>query len=318
MAENNSGGFGPRYKFMINIYTPAMHTTRYYKALESITKDANVPTLRVVIALGLFAAAVITWGWLVFSDTSKILYTILPGIIGIAGSFIMIMLYLIPSRDKSMLSATGIYLMSRISETARRKQKRRGAFKSFGIRSFKNKVLFLEDGRYGIPIFVEGQRSNSVIPQVAMATAEARRSYYIARPETTEEILFTSIQEVNVETQLNNLMDYYEKADGNTDADAYRRFMANIYYNQIDKEMAGREYGVKQMVVLMDYDRTNLQNAYMRIRQAAANGLYTSFERIEEPEPLVNYLSNMLLLSKKGAKNSVKQSKKESQTITRG
>lgn len=299
MSEENNVNPGSA-KFMTNIYTSHIKTKRYYKSLEYVTKDANIPTDRLLISMFVAAMTFLPWIYFLISDGTRVLYVILPTLLGLAGVSLLVVMLIIPARESSMLVASLNYIAFLINERIRRQRKKHMAFESFGIESFKNGLLKFDDGRYGLVYFVEGFRSNSILPQIVVQNDRINLEYMIARPETTQQTLITSVQQVDVSNQLDNLLKYHQMADEKTEEGKWRRYMATMQYEYIQNVVVGREYTIQQVIILSDYDIEELRRSKSIFEQYGNNGLLASYERIMSIKPLTEAIGGMTMISRKG------------------
>lgn len=109
------------YKFMTNILSEAKHRTRYVKLLKDITPDAQVSYQRILVALGLLTAVFMFFFFSLRSSSGKLGYVIAPIALISVGLLVLIVIYIISSREKSMLSSVVDYITFQFTENSRRK-----------------------------------------------------------------------------------------------------------------------------------------------------------------------------------------------------
>lgn len=316
-TENNSGVLTKRYGFMTNILRESKNRTKYIQPLEKVTMDAMVSYTRIFISMGIFTFITVLFSWYLFNNSARLPYVIAPVIIMYIGSFILLVNYLISSREKSMLSSTFVLITSNINEKIRKMGGIGSELRSIGIETIdddNDALIYYSDGRVGRAILVEGELSRSVLPAVADAVAGARKSYLIARSNTLEEKMFTSIREVNVESQLDHLKECYRNINDNEkDPDSltnlWRKYMIDIIYDDINDKLVTNEYSITQVLFLQEYDVDTLLKSENVLRQHALNGLYSNFKPITKREELVYHLSPIALISSKGARKNAKEQK---------
>lgn len=324
-TNSDNGLVSKRFKFMTNILRESKHRTKYVKSLERFTIDAMVSFIRIFASIGAFVVLTVFYLGYVFGDSAR-----LPWIIGqstgiYAAGIVIILYYMISSRDQSMLSSVFILIYSLIDETGRRNAGLAGNPKSVGIEYIddrKNCIMRLTNGRVAKAIVVEGNLSKSVLPQVADETADAVKSYLISRSSSSHEQLITSIREINVDSQLQNLKDLYAKIeleDPKTEYKLYEKLwkqsMIEMNYNDIQEFLVDDEYAITQIKIIDEIDENSLNKSVDTFLTHAYNGMLSYAEPIDDRKDLVYYLSNITALSKKGERLNAKKQNKRKQTL---
>lgn len=289
------------YKFMTNILAPANTRTRYVGLLKGITPDAQVSFSRIIIALaGLMVIAVTTI--VILSNAEKKLpYIAIPTIIGAVMTLILLVVYVLSSRNKSMLSSVFELGQSFAVDRARMSNSKNGEIKSVGISSCENGVLYFDNGDVGLMFAVEGQMSFGMIPAIAHDTASRRQQYYTSRQPTTQEILITSVQRADVRPKLNSCRETYLSAKNSDDPrQEWVAHMSNTMYRYIDDNMAQNDTQLFQTLILREGDIQALKKARELLYSSTREGIYANLTPVSDPGEIARRLSPMTLLSIQG------------------
>lgn len=321
-TNSDNGLISKRFKFMTNILRESKHRTKYVKSLERFTIDAMVSYIRIFISIGLFVFLTVAYLGYVFGDSARMPWIFVQSTFIYIGGIIIILYYMISSRDKSMLNSIFVLIYSLIDETGRRKSGLSGNIKTIGIDYIDDKkdcLIHLDNGRVAKALVVEGNLSKSVLPQVADDTAEAVKAYLVSRSNTSHEKLITSIREINVESQLQNLKDQYarlELTEPKTQNKLYEKLwmqsLISMTYEDIQNKLIVDEYAITQIKIIDEIDEQSLNKSVQLYMTHALNGMMSYVEPIDDRKDLVYYLSNLTSLSKKGERlNAKKQSVKK-------
>lgn len=310
--EQKEYGVSYIYKFMTNIIADARHRTKYVKELEKVTMDAQISISRLIICIALAVIVASTALYFIFTSGERGKYIAVPILLALFSFLILILNYALPSRSKSMLESAFTLVMFAISERVRRKGKKATDIQSLGIKKYYKGHLHFDDGRIGLVYKVEGQLSRSVLPAVADATAAAKRKYLIARPENSQETLITSIKEVDVTSQLDTLINYYQAYSDNNETHAIFRDYANMMYRYIDENMSNVEYAISQLLIITNTDMEGLRRHQGVFEKSCQEGLYAGAIRLETKKEIVDELAPIALISKKGARLHAKVTEKKS------
>lgn len=286
----------------VNILAESKHRTMEIEPLKKITMDGMISTQRLLFGTFIYLGLMIILIVYLLGDGARAKYVWLPLLtLGISITVIMVN-YLISSRDKSMLSSVAILLSDRIFENMRRKSKRKGDLKSIGIEKFDDKtgLVVFRDGRIGKVYEVEGTLSRSTLPVVANQTAIVKAQYLIARSATSYEKLILSIKQVNLREQLAKLEEYNQQANTGSMSDEWRRYMIQLMYNYIKNDLDGQETTVTQVLVLSDFDKQSFENTEFEFMSAVDQGMYSRLRAITNRKELVEKLAPIAMLSKGG------------------
>lgn len=289
------------YKFTTNILAKSRHRTRDVRQLKNITPDTQVSYSRILISIGLSVVLVTMIGgafsWMGPRAPYMALPTIIIGLMGI----VLIVLFILPSRQKSLLTSVGELFMFWFGERSRRALSTNAAFNSVGIDKVENGVIYFANGDVGLMYDVEGQISFSVLPVVANATAEERKRYLVARADTTKEMLLTSVRRADVRSKLDNLKGIYAKAKSNPEPWAeWVQHYSNLCYTYIDENMGLHETQIFQVVILRETTATNLDRARATFENACYNGMYAHIQPVSDDGEIADRLRALTMLSEKG------------------
>lgn len=300
-----------RYKFMTNILSESKHRTQYIKSLEKFVMDARIPISRIVVAL--FASVILLIFTLhnLFSDSLKLRYVAVPVILAAISGYSLIFMYLMPSRNKSMLDSAIELLLASFNESVRRKGEEKTDLKSFGIDKVKNGVCVMSNGDYGLVYEVEGHLSRSALPAIADAAAIAREKYLVARNATSYTTLVISIKRTDLTSQIEHLEDLTMKRTDKVSAnDDWRNYMAAINYKYLSEKIENTDMSIYQILILCDSTVDNLIKSKDTFESAAINGMYAKCKHIASKKLIVSKLSEMTSLSKKGVEENAQGEEK--------
>lgn len=289
------------YKFTTNILAKSRHRTRDVRQLKNITPDTQVSYSRILISIGLAVMLVTALGaafsWMGPRAQYMAIPVLLIGVMGI----VLIVLFILPSRQKSMLASVGELFMFWITERSRRLLSPNAVFNSVGIEKVENGIIYFTDGDVGLMYDVEGQISFSVLPVVANATAEERKRYLVARADTTKEMMLTSVRRADVRSKLDNLKNIYAKAKSNPEPWAeWVEDYSSLCYDYIDSNMGQHETQIFQVLILRETSATNLDRARSTFENACYNGMYAHVQPVSDDGEIAHRLYAMTMLSEKG------------------
>lgn len=290
-----------RYKFMTNILEQARHKTRYVKMLENITIDAQVSYERLVASL---AAATISSVIIIFILTRlgpRFSYMALPLIILWLCILALIVLYMISSRKKPMISSVYDLIKSQVSEQARLSSTKNHELFDVGIKNVEDGVLNFSDGTFGRMYRIEGHISRSMLPAVADAASRMRHNYFITRAASTQETMITSIQRADLDSKKEYLKDKYEEAKASSDEDRdWRMHYSNLIYKTLIERMETEDSQMFQLLIIREESLEQLDKACQKLEDAAVAGLYAHLEPIKSDKAIARRLSEMTALSQDG------------------
>lgn len=296
-----------RYKFMTNVLVRAQDKETYVKLLKKVTKDAMVPTLRIIIAGVMIIIGLIFGVWLVVSDMDRAGFIFIPALMLILGITWIAYYVTISSRKKSMLASTINLLMMRITESIRMKSVKYGELRTLGIKSFKSGYILFEDGDYGACFAYAGQLGKATLPEVANQVQQIRFDYLVSRSDTSHEMTITSIKQLNVDAQV----DYYKTVHnmnlGNSPVEAWCRHMSKMMKEEVEDKIAKSEVSIYQYLILREKDAKDLEKSIDLLNLAAADGMYSSLRKIETAEELITSIGALSMISRKGKAFYVKK-----------
>ena len=298
------------YKFMTNILSEAKHRTRYVKLLKDITPDAQVSYQRILIALGLLTAVTMFFFFSLRNSSGKLGYVIAPIALISVGLLLLIVIYIISSREKSMLSSVVDYITFQFTENSRRKVSKNASVKNIGISHVNSTnedgsgrgIIHFTNGDVGNIYSIEGQLSLSVLPSVVNATADARTRYFATRMPTTTEYMLTAVKRSDVESKLENLSTIYNNAEVNNDE--FSSGLSDIIYGYVEKEVGEKENQVFQSLIIREIDHASLQKACRYFEDAVSSGMYAYAEPLTARQA-VDRLKSVSMLSTQGARKLI-------------
>ena len=290
-----------RYKFMTNIVSEARDRTRYVKFLKNFTIDAQVSFVRLVSAMGLATIVIVVTAFILTHVGPKFKYVAMPTLIAGICALILVVIYTISSRQRSMLSSVFDLLLFLMGERTRRATAENKSIGTVGVSHSKDGVIYFDNGDVGLMYDVEGQISFSMLPAVAADTANRRHQYYVARPETTQEIMTTSVQRADVRSKLDHYRNIYMTAEG-SDAEyaPWIKHMSQLLYNYVDDNMGQNETQIFQTLIIRDVGISELKKARQTFEQSALQGMYASVTPIADSGEIARRLRNITLLSNQG------------------
>lgn len=306
------------YSFMTNILADKNKRTKRISMFNKFTSDPYIPFIRLLLGLGFESINLIICSWLIFHNGSLVPYIGLQILVVFISLTALIFIYMLPSRNKSMLLSSFTYITFKITEKFRREGKAKSDLKSFGIEEFysdKNGLMTLTSGDVAYAYMIEGFLSRSILPAVADEAAASRRSYNKIRSATTHNKMITSIKEADVQSQLDTLKDVWKNSEERTDIDEVERQWLQkqttmIYH--IVENISKEEYTASQIKFIIEEDGTenSLEHA-ARQWEMHADGSYANYRRITSRKELAQKLKRMVSLSKKGEEMYAKENFQE-------
>ena len=296
------------YNFMTNILADKNQRTKRLSFLGKFSSTPYAPFIRILVSIGLAFFTTIICMWYAFHKGTMVPY-IAGQMFGIWISLMLIIfMYLLPSRNRSMLYSTVVYLGFKLQERFRRNSKAKADLDSFGIKEFysdEDGLMLLgenEDPAYAY--WVEGYLSKSIIPAVADEAASSRRSYNRIRSASTHLKMITSIKEADVTKQLKSLRDRWKEVDQNDRLDNvekdWLKFQLDSNYYVIG-QMSKDEYAASQMIFIIEEDGTKEDLDYAAQQwEMHADGSYARYSRVTSRKEITRELKRLTSLSKKG------------------
>ena len=290
-----------RYKFMTNIVAEARDRTRYVKFLKNFTIDAQVSFVRLVSAMGMATVVVVGTAFILTHVGPKFAYVAAPTLIAGICALVLVVIYTISSRQRSMLSSVFDLLLFLMGERTRRATAENKSIGTVGVSHSKDGVIYFDNGDVGLMYDVEGQISFSMLPAVAAETANRRHQYYVARAETTQEIMTTSVQRADVRSKLDHYRNIYVAADeSGADYAPWIMHMSQLLYNYVDDNMGQNETQIFQTLILREVGISELKKARQTFEQSALQGMYASVTPIADSGEIARRLRNITMLSNQG------------------
>ncbi len=306
-----------RYKFMTNILVRAQDKETYVKLLKKVTKDALVPTNRIIFSGAIVLATLVFTLWLTFSDIDRLLYVALPCILLVIGSIWVSYYLMISSRKKSMLSSVMTLLLMRVSEKIRLGSTKYGELQTLGIKSFKKGYLLFEDGDYGVCYAFAGQLGKSTLPEVANQVHQIRFDYLVSRSDTSHETTFTSIKQLNVDKQVEYYKMIYDINSGDSIVNMWNRYMSKMIKEEVENKIAKNEVSIYQYLILRETTAKDLTKSMQLLDLAASDGMYASIRKIETAKELIDSIGAVSLISRKGSMSYVEKEERQKEKFER-
>lgn len=306
-----------RYKFMTNILVRAQDKETYVKLLKKVTKDALVPTNRIIFSGAIVLATLVFTLWLTFSDIDRLLYVALPCILLVIGSILISYYLMISSRKKSMLSSVMTLLLMKVSEKIRLGSTKYGELQTLGIKSFKKGYLLFEDGDYGVCYAFAGQLGKSTLPEVANQVHQIRFDYLVSRSDTSHETTFTSIKQLNVDKQVEYYKMIYDINSGDSIVNMWNRYMSKMIKEEVENKIAKNEVSIYQYLILREPNAKDLTKSMQLLDLAASDGMYASLRKVETAKELIDSIGAVSLISRKGSMSYVEKEERQKEKFER-
>lgn len=306
-----------RYKFMTNILVRAQDKETYVKLLKKVTKDALVPTNRIIFSGAIVLATLVFTLWLTFSDIDRLLYVALPCILLVIGSIWISYYLMISSRKKSMLSSVMTLLLMKVSEKIRLGSTKYGELQTLGIKSFKKGYLLFEDGDYGVCYAFAGQLGKSTLPEVANQVHQIRFDYLVSRSDTSHETTFTSIKQLNVDKQVEYYKMIYDINSGDSIVNLWNRYMSKMIKEEVENKIAKNEVSIYQYLILREPNAKDLTKSMQLLDLAASDGMYASLRKVETAKELIDSIGAVSLISRKGSMSYVEKEERQKEKFER-
>lgn len=296
-----------RYKFMTSILVRPRDKEIYVKFLEKVTKDAMVPTNRLLLAGVCLLFVAIFAIWLMLIDLDRLPYVFLPTILLMICSSQLAYYLIISTRKKSMLASIFTLLMMKVNEFLRVRSAKYGELTTIGIKSFKKGFLLFEDGDFGVCYAYAGQLGKSTLPAVANELHQMRFDYFIARSETSQEMTITSIKQLDVSNQVKYYKTLFNEHDGTDLQSAWVRYMASMMNDDVENKIAKNEVSIYQYLILREPNAKDLIKSIRRLESAAKSGMYSAMRQVVSVDELIESIGALSMISKKGADEHVKK-----------
>ena len=293
-------------KFMNNILSESKHRTRYVGLLKNFTPDAQVSYQRILISLGVVTVIAIWFFFSLRGGLNRIGYVLPPLVVILVALLVLLLLYIISSRNKSMLSSVGDYLIFQIAEHSRRRQALNARSHTIGIDKVTAEnpdgsgmgLIHFDDGDVGVMYDIEGQLSLSVLPSVVAATTDARVRYLTTRMPTTTEHMVTSVKRSDVRSKLDYYRKVYDRA--RVDGDEYAAGLADLIFRYTDNT-SDQENQVFQSLIIRDIDMGSLQKARQYFENGVTGGAL-AYAAVLSRNDIIDRLKSTTMLSRGGEK----------------
>lgn len=265
------------FKFMTNILKSSTERQIYVPQLKKITIDAQVTIIRIFVAGGLATLGVILF-MISLANVKLIPYTIFPKILMLFSYLAILLVYLIGSRERSMLSTVFSFIINLAGG------KTTNFFSTIGIKKNgidKHGIIHFEEEDFGIAVKIVGNLQKTMLPSVSVTNQQLVHDHLVDRSPTSSEILISSISQTSVESQqksLKEVINHYKKADNS--GDLWRKVMAEANYEFIENNVKGREYNISQVLILRNDTLEEVEKDFALLQTIAFNGLYARVERL--------------------------------------
>lgn len=292
------------YKFMTNIIQHPRHRTRYVKGLKDFTIDAQVSYQRLFTALGIATLVVVAAVTMLRSNGDRLGYVAAPIILASLSVLVILVIYIMSSRNKSLLTSVMDLILFRFSEKARRSSSDRKTLSTLGIDSCENGIMRFDNGDVGIMYDVEGMISRSVLPAVASNTAEERRRYFVSRSPAVQEMLITSVRKADVRSNMSHMLDINKEAteaiDNGDESRQWDEYMSKVIYEYIGDNMAANDIQTFQSILIRDISPTELKKTRQRFEDSCRSGMYASATPVTDTGEIARRLGGIATMSADG------------------
>lgn len=294
----------PEYKFMTNLFIRPRDRTRYIEALKKLTVDPQVSYQRIFVGLGAFVVFFLTLLFLTLKSGGAFTYVWPALILFAVGGLMLLVLYILPSRGKSMLASVIDLVAFKAGEKVRMKADGgKALINSVGVKAIsKTGFIQFDDDEVGALYEVEGQLGLSTLPRVAMGVADVRLQYLIERNATTTEKLITYISRVDLRKQLDYYIEAYDAAEARGDnlSDKWRMSMADLVFGQVKDYYHEKNMAINQFIIIRDIDQKHLIRAMQVFERSAANGMLANYRRLESRSAIERILGQIVMFSRGG------------------
>lgn len=309
MTEQNNDGM-KRYKFMTNILHEGKDRTTYVKMLEKVTPAPYVSYTRLLVGVTLMVF--FTLGLIVslLNSGTAFKYTFLGKLSIWAGLMILTILFFVPARQISMLSAVTAMVKGVIYERIRLRMGINDTLRSLGIRKVdEDGILYFNpepgevDEEYGILCLVEGQLSASMLPAVAQDAAAARSQYNVTRADSTHELLITQIRNVTAKENIESLHENRKQYVGAQDKKSrWKRYMSTFQEKYIESAIKDKEFKIVQHLIIREKSQDALMKAKNTLLLSSRHGLYSRIRFIYDQAEITEALAPLTMLSSDNAR----------------
>lgn len=284
-------------KFMQSVLLDPKNRTRTIDQLERFTPDTKVSYARIMISVAAFLLLTVAVVFVLTRQSGgRLTYTGLPILIFYVSGALLVFLYLIPSRNESMLSSVAKLINFQLLERIRMKSTVDGAVRSFGIRKiYRDGLIKFDNDDVGYLFAVEGHLGLSTLPSVAKDVARRRQEHLVGRSATSSELLITSITKLRMDSQF----EYYQKiARANATGgiqNRWRAVMAQLDESYARKHIHNNNTTIRQYMIIREIDKTQLLRAASQLEGSAFSGMLSHVSRIMTSSEVRSILGPIVL-----------------------
>lgn len=280
-----------RFKFMTSALIPSQETVTYVEKLEPVSSDPRVSFKRILISIFVLGLTGIGLAKFISADLGKVPYVIVPTIIFALCILILTVLYMLPERDfSSKLGVSLNLLVSKFVELGRKKSQFKLTSPKYKIDN--NGMITFDNGKVGFLFKIVGQLNNTTLTAYVEQLSEIRKGYLIEREATVEEMMITKIETLDYKDNLTHLKETYQALDDNWS----KAYFAQ-QYNFINSQMANKEIGFKQYLLITDLTEERLKQATRVLLNSAGEGLYEEITQLADKDLIKSVVYSPLLVN---------------------
>ena len=297
-ARNIPGAQSARFSWMASILTPTHERGMYLKFMEHVAPDARVPFVRIIVSLFGILGVLFFGLRFIFADMLRAKYVAVPAILLMLGFLLVLVIYMVSSRDGSMLASTFALNAGNIDE--RRRERKNLRLGTIGVKSIDKTtgLIHFENGDVGCVYAVKGQLSLSTLPEAADYIDQRRGEYETSRTLGGQELRITTIAPNDLSTQMHDLL--IKKRTGERRADGYGLWCARMaatqrrYLNALMD--TGSQLTLIQTVIIRDVDRDQLAKSVNAFETGCESGMYERYARITDPTEIAERLGGPTMM----------------------
>lgn len=289
---------GKRFKFMANVLQGPAHQTQDVDWLKKFTPDTQISYNRMLMSMGIAALFTLLAISQLFSRRAA--YIALPTFLMLGSILLLIFMFMLPARGRSMLEVSVSMLFTWLSNKLKSQSGRKSNLKTFGIVSFDEEtgIAHMEDGDLALIYDVEGALSLSTLPNLADAVSSFTSQYYIARGANSQQESIISIIRIDSDSYIRSLQEVYEAADKGTKRDEWVRYMSRVQQEYIHSQLSN-EYVLKQVIIIRDEDAVELKKTMEAFEQSVNMGMLARATRLMTEQEIVKAFSSITTLARK-------------------
>lgn len=284
-------------KFMQSVLLDTKNRTRTVEQLEKITPDNKVSHARILISAVIFLVlTVVVVALFIQQRNGRLLYTGVPIAVFYLSGIVLTVLYLVPSRNESMLASVMKLINFQVLENLRIKSSVDGAIRTFGIsKIYRDGLIKFDNGDLGYLYTIEGHLGLSTLPSVADEVARRRQEYFIGRSPTSSELLITSITKLRLDSQLEYYQDIMRKNKTGDIQSTWRSVMAKLDDSYSRKHIHNNNTTIRQYLIIREIDKTQLLRAATQLENAAYSGMLSYVGQITRSAEVRSILGRIVL-----------------------